>query len=254
MVQITSLRPKTSGTRIADGIIEVDGTPIQQIIENYSFIDTLVYMTLGRVPEEKESKMLESYLVAMCDHGDTSPSTIGPKITSNSGASFPMAMINHISLASGNYHFGALELAMQEIKHIGDYVADIEEYVERKLESGERLWGFGHRFHKLDPRVDYLSHLANDLEYGGKYMETAERVEEVLYEKKELRRNIDGFGSGLLLDIGFPSQIALLLTSIARLPKIARQHLEESEELPGKYVGLVDRTVSNSIKKEAISK
>jgi citrate synthase len=250
MVKITPLRQ----SRIDNGVIEVKGTPIQEIIENLNFIDTIVYMVLDRMPSQEESKLLESYLVSMCDHGDTSPSTIGPRVASNTRASFPMAMINHISLASGDYHFGALELAMKEIKYIDENVEDLESYIDNKIKNKERLWGFGHRFHETDPRVTYLSQLAEDLGYQGKYMELSSKMENILYDKKKIRRNIDGFGGPLLADMGFPSEISLLFTTFGRMSKIARQHIEETQESPGKYIGLVDRTYSNSQKKEAISK
>ena len=54
--------------------------------------------------------------------------------------------------------------------------------------------------------------------------------------------NIDGVGAGLLLDMGFTTETALLFPILGRLPFIARLHTSEAKAPKNRFVGLVDRT------------
>jgi len=203
--------------------------------------------------------MMNHYLVSLCEHADTSPSTHGARVASNVGATFPVSAMMFVGGASGEYHFGALENAMNEIKNISDNVRDLDDYVVNKIENKERVWGFGHRFHrtdkhpdlenkvyeslgeKKDPRVKVLLELADELGWEGKYLSTVREVGSLLYDKKQIPINVDGVAAGLLLDMNFPSEVALLFPIIGRLPMIARLHVEERNASTNRFVGLVDR-------------
>jgi citrate synthase len=236
------------------------GHPIETLTRRLSFADMIFYQVQGRLPTETEETMLNHYIVSLAEHGDTSPSTHGARVTSNVGGTFSMAAINFVSGASGRYHFGALEYAMEEIQTVADQCLDISNYVQGKIDRREKASGFGHRFHRTDtrhdlpaeqydclaerkdPRVNVLLELADSMQWDGRYLRTVREIGRVLYDKKQIPINVDGVGAGLLLDMSFPPAIAALFPIIGRLPMIARYHLAERCEPTNRFVDLVDRT------------
>ncbi|MCA9278805.1 MAG: citryl-CoA lyase [Phycisphaeraceae bacterium] len=258
---------------VHDGEIFAMGVPIGELIDNVSYVDMLFFQLQRRYPSDVERQVIDAYLVSLCEHGVTSPSTHGARVAASVRAPFAACAINFISAAMGPYHFGALECAMREIQHIADDIDDMEIYIDQVFERGDRVWGYGHRFHRspnttgldenaarelqehTDPRVRKLVELADQLGWDGKYLRTARNVGRALYARKRIPINIDGIAAGLLLDMGFDARAAMLFVMIGRLPNMARLYLEEQEETPNRFVALatnrdrdfrltVDRTIS----------
>jgi citrate synthase len=210
--------------------------------------------------------------VGLCEHGVTSPSTHGARVSASVGAPFAASAINFISAAMGRYHFGALELAMHQLRRIVADGTDPERYLQERLDAGERLWGFGHRFHKspgttelgeeelrrlqegTDPRVRSMLSLADEIGWSGPHLAMVRRLGRLLFERKGVPINVDGMAAGLLLDMGFDPEVAMLFVVLGRLPNIARLHQEEQDERPNRFVGLAcrgdptfDRTVDRDL-------
>lgn len=254
-------RPQPCGaSAVLDGEILARGVPIGQLMEHVSFIDMLFYQTQSRYPNPHEHAMMEAYLVSLCEHGVTSPSTHGVRVAASVGAPFAACAVNFISAAMGRYHFGALEMAMTQVREIAAFPAGPEAYVDQQLSRGERLWGFGHRFHKsagaasldssslerlqecTDPRVRKLLQLADQLQWRGPHVALVRCLGRLLYERKNVPINVDGVAAGLLLDMGFDPHIAMLFVMLGRLPNMARLYTEEQQERPNRFVGLASRS------------
>lgn len=249
--------PEPSGqSRVIDGEIFARGVPIGTLIGQASYVETLFFQVLGRYPSAVESRMMEAYLVSLCEHGVTSPSTHGARVAASVRAPFAGSAISFIAGAMGPYHFGALEQAMLELREVAAAGVDLETHVARRLATGVRIWGFGHRFHRssdgsgaeaatiarfqeqADPRVRRLTALADELGWEGEHTRIAREIGRVLYERKKIPINIDGIGAGLLLDMGFDPACAMLFVIVGRLPNIARLHLEEQQQTPNRFVAL----------------
>ena len=218
----------------------------------------LFFQLQERYPSPQESRLMEAYLVGLCEHGVTSPSTHGARVTASVGGPFAASAINFIAAAMGRFHFGALEMAMHQLREIRARGADLEGYVDERLAAGDRLWGFGHRFHKsagagdspaevqrlqegTDPRVRSMLALADELAWAGPHLALVRRLGRLLYQRKGVPINVDGMAAGLLLDMGFEPEIAMLFVVLGRLPNIARLHQEEQRERPNLFVGLASR-------------
>ena len=202
-------------SQVGNGQILVKGNLIEDVTRQLTYVEMLFFQLQDRLPTLKEKIMLSHYLVSLCEHADTSPSTHGARVASNVGASFSSSAISFIAGASGLYHFGALEKAMQEIRFITDNMLDVGAYVTDKLSSGERIWGFGHRFHrtenspnidcleydalgeKKDPRVRVLFEIADEIGWEGNHLRIVRDIGKILYQEKGLPINIDGVGAGL---------------------------------------------------------
>jgi citrate synthase len=254
-------RPLPRGESVViDGDVLARGIPIGELADHLSFVDMIFFQTQARYPSREEAKLMEAYLVLLCEHGVTSPSTHGARVAASVGAPFAACAVNFITAAMGPYHFGALERSMQQISKLAASGADPEQFIESELARGERVWGFGHRFHKsagaagldpatleslqeqTDPRVRKITQLADEVGWSGKHMALVRKLGRILYERKRVPINVDGIAAGLLLDMGFDPSIAMLFVVLGRLPNMARLYLEEKTEKPNRFVGLACRT------------
>ncbi len=253
-------RPLPCGSSVVlDGDVLARGVPIGRLIGSVSFVDMLFFQTQERYPTPAEATMMEAYLVSLCEHGVTSPSTHGMRVAASVGAPFAACAVNFITAAMGQYHFGALERSMVQLAEIAASSEPMEAYVDASLARGERLWGFGHRFHKsapaasidpgalaqlhecTDPRVRRLLEIADELHWIGPNVSLVRRLGRLLYERKRVPINVDGIAAGLLLDMGFDARIAMLFVVLGRLPNMARLYVEEQHERPNRFVGLASR-------------
>jgi citrate synthase len=270
-------RPAPCGqSAVLDGDVLARGVPIGRLAGAVSYVDMLFFQLQSRYPTQRESRMMEAYLVALCEHGVTSPSTHGARVAASVRAPFGACAINFISAAMGAYHFGALELAMQELAGIAGSGADPAAYIDERIARGERLWGFGHRFHKsagatdldaralerlqeaTDPRVRRLLEIADEIGWDGPHLALVRRIGRLLYQRKRVPINVDGVAAGLLLDMGFDPRVAMLFVVLGRLPNIARLYMEEQEQPANRFVGLAsredpsfDRTVDRDLRGKA---
>lgn len=253
-------RPAPCGrSAVLDGDVLARGVPIGRLAGAVSYVDMLFFQLQSRYPTVRESRMMEAYLVALCEHGVTSPSTHGARVAASVRAPFGASAINFISAAMGAYHFGALELAMQELAEIASAGVGAAAYIDERIARGERLWGFGHRFHKsagaadldaralerlaeaTDPRVRRLLEIADEVGWDGPHLALVRRIGRLLYERKRVPINVDGVAAGLLLDMGFDARVAMLFVVLGRLPNIARLYMEEQEQPANRFVGLASR-------------
>ena len=101
------------------------------------------------------------------------------------------------------------------------------ELVEMK-QRGERMSGFGHRYHKPDPRTARLFELAKDAGVSGLYMDAAAAVEQAFEDSgKPLPINVDGAIGAVLAQLGFDPAVMNGLFMIARTPGLVAHVVEE---------------------------
>lgn len=248
-------RRYTGESRVHDGEIIARGEPIGELVGSTSYIEMVFFQLLGRLPSAHEAAMLEAYLVSLCEHGVTSPSTHSARVAASVRAPFAASAIGFISTAMGPYHFGALERAMAELVELDRSGQCTTAYVEERIAEGQRIWGYGHRFHTsagdpeprrqvqedADPRVRRLIELADDLGWAGEHLRRVREIGRLLHERKRVPINIDGVAAGLLLDMGFAPESALLFVMIGRLPNIARLHAEEHHQPINRFAALATR-------------
>lgn len=245
----------TGRSLVRDGEILARGVPIGELVDGAGFIDMLFFQLQARFPTDAERTMMNAYLVSLCEHGVTSPSTHGARVAASVRAPFAASAISFIAGALGPYHFGALERAMEELIELDRSGETPERFVERHAAAGERIWGYGHRFHKsepgpdseaphhecVDPRVRALVQLADELGWDGRHLASVREIGRLLYQRKRVPINIDGVAAGLLLDMGFDPAAAMLFVIVGRLPNIARLHREEQDETPNRFTALATR-------------
>lgn len=236
-----SHKRKTKISRVEAEKISIRGFAVEDLIGKISFGAALYLLLRGELPTNEHAAMLEAILISVIDHGVRPPSTIASVTVANTGASLNASVAAGI-LAINKYHGGAIEDAMrvlseaiqiQEAEKL-NAVEAAQKIVADYRAKGERVSGFGHRFHAADPRAVRLFELAKELKIAGKYVAQAEALEEVLSESagKNLPINADGAIAALLCEMNFPLSVANGIFMIARVGGLVAHAVEEQELNP----------------------
>jgi citrate synthase len=241
LLKLTNPKWKTSITRVEPNKIVTRGYPQEDLIGNISFPEMVYLLIKGGMPSEKESKMFEAVLVSFCDHGVTPPSTQVARLMASTGSSMNGCVSGGL-LSFGKYHAGALERSMnilQELVHNGviGYPGPLKSHhdiravagvvVDEFYNNGEKIPGFGHRYHSEDPRASKLLKIAEEYGISDVHTELALAIEEILFETKGIKMNIDGANAGILSDMGVDWSLGTGIFMVGRLPGIISHVFEE---------------------------
>jgi len=242
------LQPKNSKWNSSITNVETDrlitrGYSQDELIGRISFPEMIFLLLNGELPSQNQVKMLQSILVSFCDHGITPPSTQAARTMASAGSSISACLAGGI-LAFGENHAGAIELSMKMMQKAVNYhesTKDSIDIIANKLvnfylENGRKVPGFGHRYHKEDPRAQKLIELSKENKCLGKHLELALRMQDLLYDRKGIKMNIDGSNAAILSDMGFDWKIGCGFFAIGRLPGILAHIIEEKNDKPFKKI------------------
>lgn len=235
---------KTSISRVEEDKIVTRGYNQRDLIEKIRYSDMVYLLLMGKLPSPKEGKIFNHVLVSFCDHGVTPPSTQTARLVASSGSPMNVAVAGAL-LSFGHKHAGAIEKTMElyqsridslyrtgdsglDNKQIASLAIDIyNEYIQGDL----KIPGFGHRYHDIDPRADKLMELVIKEGFIGPHIKLALALEDLIYEKKNIRLNVDGANAAILSDLGFTPDLGLGVFIIGRTPGIITHiHEEKMEE------------------------
>lgn len=161
--------------------------------------------------DESWVDIFKKILILHADH-TMNNSTFTVRAVGSSKASIYPSIASAINSLSGPLHGGANERVIKMLAEIGS-PADVESYVDEKLENGEKIMGIGHRVYKTyDPRAIYVKENILPLIFGKNSIievdaeltnlyNIAREVEKTVLDKlsgKRLYPNVD-FWSGLIL-------------------------------------------------------
>jgi len=215
---------KTKISKTIEGKHYLKNKCLEELIENYSFLDLFFLLLRNDLPQEKEKKFLESILIASVEHGISTPSIFVPRIVASVGNPFNTALAASI-LSTGNNHGGAIEKLSYILKS-GKSAAEIV----RELDV---IPGFGHQVYKQeDPRAKAIFKKAKELGFAGKYFELVFEIEKELEKKKgkKIPLNIDGAIAAGILELGFSPEISNFFFVFPRLLGATAHILEEFEQ------------------------
>jgi len=234
---------KTAISRVEQDKIVTRGYNQRDLIEKIRYSDMVYLLLKGRLPSIIEGKIFNHVLVSFCDHGMTPPSTQTARLVASSGSPMNSAVSGAL-LSFGHKHAGAIEKTMElyqskinsmhltedsniDNKQIAALAIDIyNEYIV----GGKKIPGFGHRYHKVDPRADKLMEIVVKEGFVGPHIKLALAVEDLVYQKKNIRLNVDGANAAILSDLGFTPDLGLGVFIIGRIPGIVAHIHEETME------------------------
>lgn len=225
---------KTSITQITNDDKEIiRGNNLEALIEQKTFSEVIFLLLLGKLPNEKENKMLNALLVAAIDHGPGTASALTARISASAKNSMHTSLAAGI-LGLGERHGLAIEGAIKFFQEHLD-VADLAGLLKQMKEQKKYAPGFGHRVLTVDTRAQTLLSVARENGFHGQYCEFALRVHEELNKisSKPLPLNIDGAMAAILSDMGIDARLSKGIFMIARVPGLIAQIYEETVQDEG---------------------
>ena len=235
---------KTSISRVEKDKIITRGYNQRDLIEKIRYSDMIYLLLKGRIPSIKEGKIFNHVLVSFCDHGVTPPSTQTARLVASSGSPINSAVAGAL-LSFGHKHAGAIEQTMElyQSKINSLYLTEDSQLDNRQIASlaidvyneymqeDKKIPGFGHRYHDVDPRADKLMSLAIKEGFVGPHIKLALALQDLVYQKKGIKLNVDGANAAILSDLGFDPELGLGVFMIGRIPGIiAHVHEERMDE------------------------
>ena len=251
----------TSIIDIRPGEIVIRGYPIQELIGALSFAQMVWLMLRGEVPAPAQARLLEAALVAAVDHGPQAPSIAISRMAVTCGLPINGAMASAIN-ALDDIHGGAGQQCMelyQSIVQRVDTGTNEEEAVELELdrfiaERAKIVAGFGHRFHRIDPRavklLDLVRRAQSDAMVSGRFARIGTLIEQSLQRRKggRIPMNIDGATAVIYSELGFAPPLGRGLFVLSRSVGILAHAWEQTQQggrikgpmppnIPFQYVG-----------------
>ncbi len=248
-------RPLAEGLRIALAALPDDSTPAAIAATFAVAIAVLVRRRRGLVPMAPDPSLttsadllrmiagtpatpasvraLDAYCITVIDNG-LSASSFAARVIVSTGASLAAAVAGAYGAFTGPAHGGAPGLILDMLDEIAAS-RDIDAWIARKLDAGERIMGFGHRvFRVRDPRADILRAALAELGPDAGRLSFATEVERhvlaALARRKPgrtLQTNMELNAALLLEAIGLPRDAFVPVFALARSPGWIAHALEQ---------------------------
>jgi citrate synthase len=190
-----------------------------------------LYMVRGREARPDEVRALDVSLLLYAEH-EFNTSTFAARIAASTLADLHAAIVTAIGALKGPLHGGANAKVM-EVLHATGGPEEAERWVHEALARKERIMGFGHRVHKAgDVRAALLKPFARQAaEVAGllRWEETAEIIESVLGQEKQLYPNIDWPAGRLYHALGLETPLYPTLFVMARVAGWSAHFIEQRE-------------------------
>ena len=195
-----------------------------------------LYMLDGQPPDAERTRGLETYLNTVVDHG-LNASTFTARVITSTGSDLVSAVVGALGALKGPLHGGAPGPALDLVFEIGE-ASRAEEILRQKIESGERLMGFGHRVYRVrDPRADVLAVAAERLFTRGGDLSlytlarsveaTALRLLEEHKPGRRLQTNVEFYTALLLHGLGLDVPLFTPTFAISRVSGWIAHALEQ---------------------------
>jgi len=197
--------------------------------------ENFLYMLTGRKPEEAATRAIDTALVLHAEHAFNA-STFAAREVASTRAHMYAAVAAGIGSLSGELHGGANARVMQMLLTIGN-IAKVEEFVNRELDAGRKIFGIGHAVYDVDdPRAHILAPMSQKLgERTGdtRWFDISTRVEKAAKEAFRQRKgldipvNVDFYSASLYHYLGIPVDLFTPVFAISRVAGWTTHIIEE---------------------------
>jgi len=220
-------------------------------------------MLTGRIPDPETEEIFDKALILHAEHSFNA-STFTARVVASTRSNMYASISAAIGSLAGELHGGANVKVMKSLLEIGD-PENVEEWVRRKLDRGERIMGMGHAIYRtMDPRATILREICRkvtkDTAYH-KWYQITERLEEVAQRELLSRKgrmvypNVDLYSASLYYSMGIPMDLFTAVFAMARSAGWVAHILEEKFPAPpikpvlyrpsatyiGRYVGAKEK-------------
>ncbi|GAX90624.1 citrate/2-methylcitrate synthase [Effusibacillus lacus] len=193
-----------------------------------------LYMLNGQQPDELSVEAFDVALILHADH-ELNASTFAGRVTVATLSDLYSGVTSAIGALKGPLHGGANEDVLRMLMEI-DSVEKTAEEVQKRLENGVKVPGFGHRVYRnYDPRGLVLKRYAKELTAKAgntKWFEMTEITEDVVlkyFEKKgkDLKYNVDLYSGSLYNAMGIPVELFTPIFVMSRMSGWTAHFLEQ---------------------------
>ena len=199
------------------------GQPIVEANPALSHTANYLWMLTGELPNEVQVEALETYLKLTMEHG-LNASTFAARVTISTESDITSAVTSAIGTMKGPLHGGAPSAVIELLEEIGT-PENIRPVVEKKMTSGERIMGFGHRIYKTeDPRSILLRDKCISLSGKDDWLDLATAAEKEIiallatYKPgRKLYTNVEYYAAAIMRSIDMPPALFTPTFSAARI-------------------------------------
>lgn len=214
--------------------IVVRGYDLNELTGNVSFAEMAYLVWRGELPPASHARMLDAILVSMAEHA-FSPSSATSRFVASGGV--PL----HVGVAGGMLAIGSLhgtadrpaELFKSALDRMEQEQLTMEEAARRVAgharKSGQRLPGFHHAQHIIDPRTARLLHLSDEQKISGTHVAMARAIEAATEEFWGRRIYLNGPGAvgAICMDMGFDAELIKGVFLLSRTVSLIAHTYEE---------------------------
>ena len=208
------------------------------------FCGNFIYMLDGKEPTAVQIEALNKGLVLHADH-ELNASTFATRVCASTLSDMYSCVTTGIGTLKGSLHGGANERVFEMLEAIAEE-GNTEVYLQNKLDSKEKIMGFGHRVYKtVDPRQSYLKEMAYELTAGTdneKWYNLSIEVEDYIRHKRGLIPNVDFYSATVYHSLDIESDLFTLIFAMSRVSGWIAHVFEQKDEdnlirPRSKYVG-----------------
>lgn len=229
--------------------------------EDLSFAANFLYMLTGDEPTQLQTKALNSALVLHADH-ELNASTFAARVCASTLTDIYSCVTTAIGTLKGPLHGGANEKVFDMLSDIRE-MGDTKAYLKEKLDSQEKIMGFGHRVYKTqDPREKYLREMAKKLTVGTDneiWFNLSCEIEDYMKNSKGLIPNVDFYSATVYHVLGIDNSIFTLIFAMSRVSGWIA-HIQEQQKNNklirprSNYIGQMDLEYIPIGKRQAVAK
>ena len=218
----------------------IRGYPLEEIIANLTYTETLFLTLRGDLPTEKETRLLNAVLCSIPDHQFMASTAPAARFTASAFPDSPIPGIASGILTMGSYTVSPQDSAdfinssheMMVSQGLGIKEAATRAVAEY-LKNKRRIPGLGHpTYRKTDPRSEALKKVAQECGFWGEKSQLYEAIhrEFVKVAGREISVNVDGMIACVLNEMGFDPLEMVGIAAVSYMCGIIAHVVEEIKE------------------------
>ena len=212
-----------------------------ELLGKVDFVDMIILLFYGRLPEEREKVMLNLLLVLTADHGLT-PSAVSARLTYLGAPEALQGAVAAGLSGAGSVFLGnaqnAAEMLVDGASSLNPAASDEEvlqrarEVIDQRRAKGQHVVGLGHNLHVHgDPRIPVLIEYSQRYDYFGKHWRLLLALEQVMNRErgKKLPINAGGGVGAIMAEMNLDPLLGRGIALIGRCAGLIAHVAEERD-------------------------